>query len=161
MPQETTAAQIMRTKLVTLTPSMTVMDATELLLRHSISGAPVLDQNGSLVGILSELDCVSDILNSSMNNSPIELVESVMTRDVVTVAPDTNLTTLAHMFSSKRFRRLPVVDEQGRLLGQLSRRDLMKALYDIMIVSEKRSSSPLFFSAVYDSDEIPAKFVTG
>ena len=161
MPQTTTAADIMRTKLVTLKPDMTIMEAADALLKNQISGAPVVGEGRKLVGIVSELDCINDLIHGAMTNSPPQLVSEVMTGDVETVAADTNLLTLAHLFTTKRYRRLPVVDEQGRLLGQLSRRDLMSKVYSLMTVQEKKRRGPLFLSAIYGTDEVPAKLVPG
>lgn len=157
MPDRTTAARIMTRKLITLTPEMSVMDAVALLLKHQISGAPVIDASGSLVGILSELDCANHISHCAMNGVPPGDVDDLMTRNVETVGPDTTLLTLAHLFSTKRYRRLPVLDSAGVLVGQVSRRDLMRALFDIMRVSQRRESGPLYLSAIYDIDQAPAK----
>ena len=156
MPQNTTAAAIMTKKLHKLSPDTSVMDAVAMLLKQKISGAPVVDGNGALVGILSELDCVNHICHCAMTDSPPLDVADLMTKDIYTVGPETTLLTLAHVFSTKRYRRLPVVDSNGRLLGQLSRRDLMRALFEIMKVQQSKNTGPLYLSAIYDSDEAPA-----
>lgn len=158
MPNKTTAADIMTKKLHTLSPTDNVMDAVAMLLKNKVSGAPVVDK-GRLVGILSELDCVNHVGHCAMTNSPPLDVGDLMTKEIVTVPPDTTLLTLAHIFTTKRFRRLPVVDEQGQLLGQLSRRDLMKALFEIMKVQQSSKSKPLYLSAVVDSSDVPARLI--
>lgn len=155
MPQNTTAADIMTRDLVTVHPDTNVLEAVDRLLEHKISGAPVVDETGHLVGILSELDCVKHMCSRAMENLPPLEVSELMTREVQTVTPDTNLLTLAHIFTTKRYRRLPVVDPQGHLLGQLSRRDLLKALQDIMTRQTKGEAAPLYLSAIYD--QAPAK----
>ena len=157
MPSNTTAADIMTRKLFTLNPEMSVMDAAQLLLRQKVSGAPVLNEKKELVGILSELDCVNHISHCAMTNSPPRPVGELMTTKLETVGPDTTLLTLAHIFTTKRYRRLPVVDAQGRLLGQLSRRDLMRALFEIMQVQQSKNTGPLYLSAIYESDQAPAR----
>ena len=157
MPTTTTASDIMTKKLYTLAPEMNVMDAVPMLLKHKISGAPVVDAKGNLVGILSELDCVNHIGECAMTNAPPQSVRDLMTKDLTTVPPETTLLTLAHIFTTKRYRRLPVVDRQGRLLGQLSRRDLMRALFEIMKVGQSRNARPLYLSAIYDQDQMPAR----
>ncbi len=161
MRDSTVAGQIMTKDLVTVRPDMTVMEAVGVLLKHQISGAPVMDANRRLVGIMSELDCVNHISHSAMNGVPPEQVEDLMTRDVKTVSPDATLLTLVHHFTKYRYRRLPVVDEEGTLLGQISRRDLMRALYELMQVQQKRKEGPLYLSAIYGSDEAPARLVRG
>ncbi len=159
MPNKTTAREIMRTQLVTVRPDMSVMEAVELLLKNQISGAPVLDSGGKLVGIMSELDCVNHISHSAMSGTPPKNVEDLMTRDVETCPPDTTLLTLVSFFGQKKYRRVPVVDGSGKMLGQISRRDLLKALYDKMRVQQKRKDGPLYLSAVVDSDQAPSKVV--
>lgn len=155
MPDKTQASEIMRRKLVTVPPDMSVMDAVALLLKHEISGAPVLDGDGTLVGIMSELDCVKHISDAAMNRVPPKRVRDLMTAEVETVSPETTLLTLVHIFSERRFRRVPVVDAAGRLLGQISRRDLMRALHDKMKAQQKNDDGPLYLSAV--ADKAPAR----
>lgn len=159
MPDKTRASEIMRKKLVTVKPDTNVMQVVEILLKNKISGAPVLDTEGNLVGIVSEFDCMNNISQSAMSGVPPKPVQDLMTRDVETVAPDATLLTLVHIFGQKRYRRLPVVDASGRLVGQISRRDLMRALYEKMRAQLKRKDGPLYLSAVYDSDQTPAKIV--
>lgn len=157
MPDQTRAHEVMRTKLVTAKPDMSVMQVVELLLKHKISGAPVLDASGNLVGIISELDCVNHISHAAMNGVPLRRVQDLMTRDVETVSPDATLLTLVHIFSHKRYRRVPVVDERGHMLGQISRRDVMKALYEKMEHHHSHKDGPLYLSALDEDGEAPAK----
>lgn len=157
MPNKTRADEIMRKQLVTVSPEMSVMDAVAVLLKNQISGAPVVDAKGGLVGIMSELDCVNHISHSAMNGVPPKSVEDLMTPNVETVPPDATMLTLVHIFAHKRYRRLPVVDESGALLGQISRRDVMKALFEMMKVEKDRKDGPLYLSAIYDGDQAPAR----
>ncbi len=157
MPENTKAADIMQRKLITIPPNKNVMEAVEILLKNKISGAPVVDSNGKLVGILSELDCANEIINSAMMNTSPPDVADIMSTEVFTVRPDENMLTIAHLFTTKGYRRLPVVDEQGRLLGQLSRRDLMRAMYEAMKRRDNKRPKPLYLSAIYDSGDMPAQ----
>ena len=157
MPHRTTAAQIMRRKLVTLTPGTSVMDATALLLKNSVSGAPVTDQSGRLVGVLSELDCTNHLVHCVSHNEPTGWVGDLMTKECRTVPPDATLLTVAHHFNNLNVRRLPVVGEQGQLLGQISRRDLMRALYEMAAPARKSKPKPLYLSAIHDTEDLPAK----
>jgi len=156
MPSETTAADIMRRKLVSFRPDTPVMDAVASLLEHAISGAPVLDDERRLAGILSELDCASHLVQCIMFSEPAGIVGDLMTKDVETVPPDCTLLTLAHHFKERRVRRLPVVDEHNRLLGQVSRRDLMRALFEKAKPRHRRGPKPLYLSAVYGTEDLPA-----
>ena len=161
MPGRTTAAEIMRRKLLTLTPRTTVMDATALLLKKSISGAPVLDRSGRLVGVLSELDCTNHLVHCISHNEPTGCVGDLMSKDCRTVPPDATLLTVAHHFNTLGVRRLPVVDKQGQLLGQISRRDLMRALYEMAAPERTSKPRPLYLSAIYDTEDLPAKLDPG
>lgn len=157
VPDKTTAGDIMRRKLFTLTPDTSVMDAVALLLKKSVSGAPVIDEFGRLVGVLSELDCTNHLVHCISHNEPTGWVGDLMSKDCRTVPPSATLLTVAHHFNSLSVRRLPVVDEQGKLLGQISRRDLMQALYKMAAPERKSKPKPLYLSAVYDTEDLPAK----
>ncbi len=157
MPSKTTAADIMRRKLVTFTEETTVMDAVAALLKHKISGAPVLDAGGRLLGLVSELDCTTHLVHALTHNEPTGFTSEVMTSDVKTVPPDATLLTLAHHFNQLRVKRLPVVDGEHRLMGQVSRVDLMQKLYEIAKPKARAKAKPLYLSAVRGSDELPAK----
>ena len=124
-----TAREIMTTRLVTLQPKMTVAKAIKTLLHHAISGAPVVDENGALLGMLSEFDCLRAVANEQFHEDHDEdgLVENLMTRGGHTIGPETDLFQVAQTFVSLRVRRLPVVDGDS-LLGQVSRRDVLRAL---------------------------------
>jgi CBS domain-containing protein len=114
-------------KLVKLSPTMEVMAAVNQLVKHHISGAPVVDGNGHLVGMLSEMDCMQVGLIAAEDTCVAGPVSQFMKGSVVAVSPDDSLTQLAQLFLSKPFRRYPVM-ENGRLLGQISRSDVLKAI---------------------------------
>lgn len=124
-----TAREIMTSQLVTLRPDMPAVDAAQMLLDNSISGAPVVDSEGSLLGLLSEFDCLRAVAASDYEmdeHDAAEVVADLMTRDCHTIGPEVDLFALAHEFVTLRVRRLPVVEE-GRLIGQVSRRDALRA----------------------------------
>jgi predicted transcriptional regulator len=117
----------MSSKLVTFTPDMEVMAAVNLLVKHGIAGAPVVDQDGKLVGMLSERDCLQIAFIAAQDSCVAGPVSQFMSTKVETVEPDMNLTQLASMFTSKPWRRYPVL-EGGKLVGQISRSDVMRAI---------------------------------
>jgi CBS domain-containing protein len=128
-PRVPTAREIMVRSLVTLTPEMTAVAAAERLLEREISGAPVVDEAGHLLGLLSEFDCLRAVASAEYEmdaHDAVETVGQLMTRECHTVSPDLDLFGLAHEFVRLRVRRFPVL-EQGRLLGQVSRRDALRA----------------------------------
>lgn len=114
-------------KLVKLSPQMEVMAAVNQLVKHHISGAPVVDAGGTLVGMLSEMDCMQVGLIAAEDTCVAGPVSQFMKASVVFVSPDDSLTQLAQLFLSKPFRRYPVM-ENGKLVGQISRSDVLKAI---------------------------------
>ena len=118
---------IMTKKLITFQPDMRVLAAIESLLKHKISGAPVVDGNGNLVGVLSEIDCMSTIIQDLYYSDSGGSVRDFMSTEITTVNSEMGLVDLAEIFQKKHFRRLPVVDN-GILVGQVSRRDVLKAI---------------------------------
>jgi CBS domain-containing protein len=128
-----TVREIMSRSLVTLRPEMRVMEAAALLLKHGISGAPVVDEAGGLLGLLSEFDLLRAVAASEYEmdaHDAIEVVGDLMSREPFTVTPDMDLFSLAHEFVTMRVRRFPVV-EDGRLIGQVSRRDALRAAVEL------------------------------
>lgn len=114
-------------QLVKLSPTMEVMAAINQLVKHRISGAPVVDASGVLVGMLSEMDCMQVGLIAAEDTCVAGPVSQFMKTSVVAVSPDDSLTQLAQLFLSKPFRRYPVM-ENGKLVGQISRSDVLKAI---------------------------------
>ena len=127
MSPTTNAKQAMSRGLVTLRPDMDVLEALRILVEQRISGAPVIDQVGNLVGILTERDCMRIALRAGYHSEDGGHVSDFMTRDVVTVDAATPITSIAERFASSHFRRLPVM-ERGRVIGIISRRDVLKQL---------------------------------
>ena len=113
--------------LVTFTPDTNVLYAIRTLLKNHISGAPVIDDTGWIVGILSEFDCLRPNLESSYHNDQGTLVKNCMTKEITTIDANASLTEAAEMFIKSGVRRLPVV-EQKKLIGQISRRDVLRAI---------------------------------
>lgn len=109
------------------TPELDVLDAIHQLITHELSGAPVVDGHGKLVGFLSEKDCLKVALNASYHEERGGRVSEYMQPSVQTLDAEATLLDAAERFTSKQCRCYPVVSE-GRLIGQLSRRDVLKAL---------------------------------
>lgn len=116
------AHDVMTKNLVTLEPDTTAEEAIETLLKHKISGAPVVDLDGKLVGIVSEYQLLAVIYDEEFKNQPIK---ELMTKEVLTVEEETLLTEIANLFIVHRIRRLPVLRD-GELVGQISRRDIIR-----------------------------------
>lgn len=117
-------------KLVTFTPDTDVLDAIHQLVQHRIAGAPVVDDHGNLVGMLSEFDCMKVVLSAGYHHEPGGPVADLMVRDVKTVDASMSVIDLAELFMQSGFRRYPVLMD-NRLVGQISRRDVLRALAEI------------------------------
>ncbi len=129
MNRRPTIADFMATSLVTLPPEMEINRAMVVLLDARISGAPVLDAAGSLLGVLSKKDCLRAALNSSYHHEWGGLVADYMSREVETLDADLDLVQAAERFLSSHYRRFPVVSA-GRLVGQISRADVLRGLVE-------------------------------
>jgi CBS domain-containing protein len=121
-----TAQDIMRTDIVTIAPDRTLREAVHILLDNRISGLPVVDDKGRLLGIISEFALLAIAYDPPSRNMP---VREHMTQHVISVTRDTPITKMADTFILHRIRRLPVV-EDGKLLGVVSRRELLGATLD-------------------------------
>lgn len=115
--------------LVTLAPDMEINRAMHILLKRRISGAPVVDAGGWLVGVLSKKDCLKAALDASYYREWGGTVDKYMSRDVQTLDAGTDIITAVRSFLDTTYRRFPVM-EDGRLVGQISRADALQAMSD-------------------------------
>jgi CBS domain-containing protein len=118
--------------LVTFKPDTDVMDAIHELVHHRIAGAPVVDDKGDLVGMLSELDCMKVALNAGYYGDWGGPVSEYMTAEVESVDSEMNIVDLAQKFLESGYRRFPVL-RNNRLVGQISRRDALRALSELAV----------------------------
>lgn len=125
-----TARDYMSVKLVTFTPDMEIHRAINALLKHRISGAPVIDAEGRLVGIISKKDCLRIAFSASYHKDLGGRVLEYMSRDVETVEADTDIVEVAERFLKGPYRRFPVMTN-NRLVGQISRHDVLRALEEL------------------------------
>ena len=135
-----TVADVMTQQVVTVTPDTSFKDAVRLLQTRRVSGMPVVDSTSALVGIVSETDLLNKVEKRAPDSYALESrrqqldrvkaaglnVGSVMTREVVTIRADHPVALAARELHSHGFKRFPVVDEQGKLVGILTRSDLLK-----------------------------------
>ena len=127
-----TVADYMAKKLISLRPDQSMYEVIELLLKHRISGAPVVNDKNELVGIISEGNCLKQISESRYHNLPMTeaKVETYMTKEVMTIDCNTDVFDAASQFLNSKIRRFPVLDE-AKLVGQISQKDIMKAVLDL------------------------------
>ncbi|MDH4059099.1 MAG: CBS domain-containing protein [Cyclobacteriaceae bacterium] len=118
--------------LITFHPDQTIQEVIDTIIQTGISGAPVLDKDRKLVGIISEKDCLKVMVDQAYNNMPTSdrKVSDYMTAKVKTLSPDSDVVQAANEFLISPIRRLPIV-ENDVLLGQVSRRDILRAAKNI------------------------------
>jgi CBS domain-containing membrane protein len=148
--QERLAARIpvkdvMTKNVITVKPDTELQEAARLLSEHRISGMPVVDDNNRVLGVISEADLLllaglkrehtfRDILRSILGepvparSSPGNHVKQVMSFPPITSKADDDIGDVAKILDDRRIKRLPVVDGEGRILGVVSRADIVRAI---------------------------------
>lgn len=144
------AADVMVRDVITVQPDTSVQEIANLLLTHRISGVPVVDARGALVGIVSEGDLIrrteagtarrhswwldlftaTDTLAEEFVKANGLKANDIMSRRVVSAGPETDLGDIAGLLESNHIKRVPIV-ENGRLVGIVSRANLLQALATI------------------------------
>ena len=118
----------MDTEVPTLSPETQIMEAVDFLLRHQVTGAPVVDPKGKLVGIITETDLLKLLTEGILGEPPTEAtVAECMTTDVITTPSTVDIYYVAGMFLANKFRRLPVV-EGDKIVGAITRYDLLRVI---------------------------------
>jgi CBS domain-containing protein len=98
-----------------------------ILLDRHLSGAPVLDADGRMIGLLSQKDCLAIVYNTAYHQDWGGQVADYMSREVEHIDADSSILEVAEKFLHSSFRRFPVLRD-GQLVGQISRHDIMRAL---------------------------------
>ncbi len=122
-----TARDIMARSEATLSPEMDIFAAMKLLLQKKLTGAPVVDETGKLIGMLTERDCLNVLVGGALEARPGGTVDMYMSTPAQSIQPTASLYDIVHVFVTRPYRKLPVVDDQGRVVGQVSRRDTLLA----------------------------------
>ena len=118
----------MTTDLITFTPDQSIESVMQSLIKHRISGGPVVNDKKELIGIISESDCIKQISESRYYNMPMQdqTIEKHMAKNVDTIDGNMNIFDAATKFLTAKRRRFPIV-EKGKLVGQISQKDVLKA----------------------------------
>lgn len=152
------AADVMRHRVVTISPNATVAEAARVMIEHKVSGLPVLDDEGALLGMVTEGDLLRRTeLGTERHRAPwLEFllgpgrlageythshgrkIGEVMTPKVIAIEPGTPLETLVALMEKYRVKRLPVLDK-GKLVGIVSRADLLTVLAHVAPLAPKTS----------------------
>ena len=118
-----TARDLMNSEVVTISPETTVTQAIDILTKYGVSGLPVVDVDNHVLGIITEFALLAIVYDPSVATDP---VSQYLTKDVISVAVDDPVSTVADVFILHRIRRVLVV-KNGKLVGLISRRDVLKA----------------------------------
>ena len=119
---------IMKRNLVVFSPNDSIFEVMKKFVKYKISGGPVLNKNGKIVGVISEADCMKEISDSRYFNMPIldKRVKNFMQKNVDTINSSTSIFDAASRFYNSSRRRFPVIENQ-KLVGQISRKDIVIA----------------------------------
>lgn len=138
---------VMTTDVKSLSPELSAKEALDILLDMQISGLPVIDKEGRLVGMFTEKGILKNILptylesvgkfiyaddpkgiKSKVDNLASIKVEDIMRKEVVTVDEDASLSEVARIMLTQKIRRIPVLNKEGKVVGIVARQDIVKAL---------------------------------
>lgn len=123
-------ADYMTTNIVTVTPDTEISQAIKKLLDHKITSVPVVDERGKLIGVFSEKDGMSVVVESAYNQSMDGKVGDIMTKEPEVIDADASLVDAALKFKDTPTRSYPVF-QNGELVGMISRIDVLRALLSI------------------------------
>ena len=134
-PSDTTLLRVsdyMTKSLITFRPEQSVEEVIVALIKNKISGGPVVNEKNELIGIISEGDCIKHISESRYHNLPGETlkVEQYMVKNVETIDGNMNIFDAANKFLEAKRRRFPIL-ENGKLVGQISQTDILKATLEL------------------------------
>lgn len=123
----------MSTELLTIRDGSTLEEALKILINNRITGMPVVNERGEMVGIVSEFDIMNQLAEAKgakKGEEKFNLQQPfVFTRGARGISTDTTLKEILSVFLKHKYRRLPVVDRKNRLVGIITRRDLMRLFY--------------------------------
>lgn len=125
-----TARDAVSRYMIVLRPDQDLLAAIDTLVRKRAQGAPVLNEEGELVGILTEKDCLRLLSNSAYGELAGGKVSDYMSTVKVTLTVDMDLFSVAEAFLQTNFPVLPVL-ERGKLIGRISRLDLLRQIKEL------------------------------
>ncbi len=141
------ARDIMTRAPATLTPDTSLFTAARLIGKSGLEGAPVVDDDGALVGVVTEKDCITGLTKTLADRLPLPRVADVMTRDVFSIDENVSFLTIAHIFTHQPYRYLPVV-RGGVAIGYVGRREFLNSMTDALQHQPDYTASTLYLSAV-------------
>jgi CBS domain-containing protein len=140
-----TAKQLMNTGVLTISQDEDIYEAMRMMALNNVTGLPVIEEDGTLLGIITEKDILVLLYNSLEDTNMDRVVGTVgqfMTRRVVCFGPQDSLADIAECLSTNDFRRVPILDH-GKLVGIISRKDVIRYIRDIQQQDEVMKDSVL------------------
>ena len=129
MPKESlTAANIMAWSEAKQSPDSDIHCALARLLKKRLTGAPDVDDDGALLGMLTERDCFKVLVGGALYGLSTGKVGDYMTAPAQSITAAASPYDIAYMFLTRSCRNLPVADREGRVIGQVGRRDMLVAI---------------------------------
>ena len=125
-----TLKDLMCTRFAAINPDMPVVEASSRLIKLEMLGSPVIDSAGILVGWISERECLQAALQVVYHNQRVATVRDLMQSEVLTVSLEDDVLSLAQQMLNAKPKIYPVVDAQKRLVGLLTREQVLRALKD-------------------------------
>ena len=125
--------EYMTRKLITFKPDTPMSEVIDTLLEKRITGAPVVNDKGELVGLIDDKDCLNMLVGGAYYNHPVEkdTVSSYTSNVMKTISDKSSIVDVANIFLHTPYKRLLVMDDRGKLVGQISRRDILRAIKDL------------------------------
>jgi predicted transcriptional regulator len=119
--------------LITFKRDTEINEVIDTLLREGISGAPVLNDNNEIIGLIDDKDCLNVLVDSLYYDSPMRkrTVDTYMTDIYKTISIDSDIIDVANEFLKSNFKRFLIINRHGKLMGQISRRDILKAIQTV------------------------------
>lgn len=126
--------QYMTKELITFGLDDNMSHVIQTLLDNRISGAPVLNELGEVVGLIDDKDCLSVLFGNVYNQLPEsqDTVRNYMTSVMKTISMHESIMDVAYVFVSTPYKRLLVMDDTNKLVGQISRRDILRAIREMV-----------------------------
>jgi len=120
-------------KLITFKPDTKISVVIKSLLENRITGAPVLNDKNEVVGLIDDKHCLNVLFASAYYNHPNahDTVDAYMTDEYKTISVNFDMIDVANAFVKSKFKRLLVMDDKGKLVGQISVRDVLRAIKDL------------------------------
>ncbi len=154
---------LMTTDVITVSTETGIRDAARLMFRNRVSGLPVTSSDGALIGIITEADFLRLEVERQEGATDLgETVGAVMSPGVVTTGPETEVYDAAKMMTFQDIKRLPVVDDDARLLGIISRADIVSVFTRPDDVIEDEIREDLIRRVLFiDPDELDVTVTNG